>query len=323
VSFSAPGKLFLAGEYAVLAAGTAVVAAVDRRAVARFVPGGAPSTPLIAEALKAVNRHCESQGLPLLDGTAEVDSSALNENSRKLGLGSSAAATVAAVGALLDATGRDLQDWRHIALTLSLRAHRAAQGGRGSGGDVAAAFFGGVIAYRRAGGDEPTVRPLPEILPGELVVFGAGGPIATVDHLQAVERLAARDPQVHARRLREIAEAADAFIAAHERSDAEALIDAVFRSHQALDALGRAADLPIVTPGLAAAATAALELGGAAKPSGAGGGDVGIAFFADPDSAGAFRARASQLNLPILSIRTGAPGLTQQDERRPERLHVE
>ena len=323
MSWSAPGKLFLAGEYAVLAGGRAVVAAVDRRAVARFVPGGTPSTPLIAEVVKAVNRHCELHDLPLLDGAAEVDSSALNENSRKLGLGSSAAATVAAVGALLEATGRDLQGWHPVALALSMRAHRAAQGGRGSGGDVAAAFFGGVIAYSRPGGDRPAVRPLPAILPAELVVFGAGEPIATVDHLQAVERLEARDPEVHARRLREIAEAADAFIAAHEGSDARALIDAVFRSHQALDALGRAADLPIVTPALAAAASAALELGGAAKPSGAGGGDVGIAFFADPDSAGAFRARASQLNLPILSIKTGAPGLTRQDERRPERLHVD
>jgi ERG8-type phosphomevalonate kinase len=323
VTISAPGKLFLAGEYAVLTGGTAVVAAVDRRAVARFVPGGAPSTPLIAEVVKAVKRHCELHDLPLLDGTAEVDSSALNEDRRKLGLGSSAAATVAAVGALLEATGRELREWRPVALALSMRAHRAAQGGRGSGGDVAAAFFGGVIAFCRAGGDTPAVRRLPEILPGELVVFGAGGPISTVDHLQGVERLAARDPEVHARRLREIAEAADAFIAAVERSDAQALIAAVFRSHQALDALGQAADLPIVTPALAAAATAAMELGGAAKPSGAGGGDVGVAFFADPDSAGAFRAHASRLNLPILSIKTGAPGLTQQDERRPERLHVE
>ena len=313
MSFSAPGKLFLAGEYAVLAGGTAVVAAVDRRAVARFVPRATPSSPLIAEAVKAVHQHCEVHALPLVDGAPEVDSSALNENGRKLGLGSSAAATVAAVGALLEATGHDLHGWRPVALALSMRAHRAAQGGRGSGGDVAAAFFGGVIAYSRPRGDRPAVRPLPDIVPGELVVFGAGGPIATVDHLAAVERLAARDPEVHARRLREIAEAADAFIAAHEKSDVEALIDAVFRSNQALDALGRAADLPIVTPALALAATVALELGGAAKPSGAGGGDVGIAFFPDPDSAGAFRARASKLNLPILSIKTGAPGLTRQD----------
>jgi phosphomevalonate kinase len=313
VSFSAPGKLFLAGEYAVLAGGRAVVAAVDRRAVARFVPRAAPSSPLIAEVVKAVTEHCEVHALPLVDGAPEVDSSALNESGRKLGLGSSAAATVAAVGALLEATGRDLQGWHPVALALSMRAHRAAQGGRGSGGDVAAAFFGGVIAYSRPGGDRPAVRPLPDVIPGELVVFSAGGPISTVDHLAAVERLAARDPEVHARRLREIAEAAEAFIAAHEKSDVEALIDAVFRSYQALDALGRAADLPIVTPALALAATVALELGGAAKPSGAGGGDVGIAFFPDPDASGAFRARASQLNLPILSIKTGAPGLTRQD----------
>ena len=218
----------------------------------------------------------------------------------------------AAVGALLEATGCDLQGWHPVALALSMRAHRAAQGGRGSGADVAAAVLGGVLAYTRPEVGPPTMRALVPPTTVTPVVLSTGAPSATVGHVTAVERLATRDPELHARRLREIAEAADAFIAAHEGSDAKALIDAVFRSHQALDALGRAADLPIVTPALAAAATTARELGGAAKPSGAGGGDVGIAFFSDPDSAGAFRGRAAKLNLPILSIKTGAPGLTRQ-----------
>ena len=42
VSVSAPGKLLLCGEYAVLRNAPAVVMAVDRRAVARVSPGDAP-----------------------------------------------------------------------------------------------------------------------------------------------------------------------------------------------------------------------------------------------------------------------------------------
>ena len=38
----APGKLFLAGEYAVLDGGVAVVAAASRYALAQFQPGMAP-----------------------------------------------------------------------------------------------------------------------------------------------------------------------------------------------------------------------------------------------------------------------------------------
>jgi phosphomevalonate kinase len=319
VAVSAPGKLFLAGEYAVLAGGTAVVAAIDRRVVARFVPGAKPSTPLVAETVRAVHDLVRSGGQligqmlgeMLTEGAPEIDSSALSEGGRKLGLGSSAAVAAASIGALLEAVGMDLDQERPLALRLALRAHRAAQDGRGSGGDVAVAVIGGVIAYTRRGASAETIRPVAANPPGELVVFWAGSPSSTVDHLRAVERLAERDPTTHASRLLEIGEAADEFLRAYESGQAAALIEAVGRSHRALEALGRDADLPIVTPALEAAAALAGECAGAAKPSGAGGGDVGIAFFAHPDAAQAFRARAPQLDLPILNIKTGARGLAR------------
>ena len=47
----------------------------------------------------------------------------------------------------------------------------------------------------------------------------------------------------------------------------------------ALAALGKAADVPIVTPPFERAAALAEELRRRGKPSGAGGGDVGIALF--------------------------------------------
>jgi phosphomevalonate kinase len=311
MTVSAPGKVFLAGEYAVLHGGTAVLAAVDRRAVARFVPGAAPSTPLGAEALRAVRAHCAETGARPPEGAPEIDSGALSAEGRKLGLGSSAAAAAAAVGALLEAVGHDVEAERPLAFTLAERAHRAIQGGRGSGADVAAAVFGGILAYRRPAGGDPIVRPLGPLAGAEVVVVSTGSPSATVDHVRAVERLAARDPAAHGRRMGDLRAAADAFLRAYQGGDGRALVESVAAAHTVLEALGREADLPIVTPALAAAAALAAAVGGAAKPSGAGGGDVGVAFFTDAEAARAFRARAAQLGLGILNLTTGAGGLAR------------
>jgi phosphomevalonate kinase len=320
-AIGAAGKLFFAGEYGVLHGGTAVVAAVDRGVVARFVPGAAPASPVVAEALAAVRAHCAATGATLPEGAPEIDSAALSENGRKLGLGSSAAVAAAAVASLLDAAGDDVEGERWLVFVLADRAHRAAQGGRGSGADVAAAVFGGVLAYTRPEIGAPTVRALLPPAAVTPVVVSTGAPSGTVDHVRAVERLAARDPGSHARRLRDIRQAADAFLAAYESGDAGALLGAVGAAHEALAALGRDADLAIVTPALEAAAALARELGGAAKPSGAGGGDVGVAFFADPDAAQRFRTRAARHDLSILSITTGARGLLRGRSAR-ERQNV-
>jgi mevalonate kinase len=307
-TFSAPGKLFLIGEYAVLHGGTAVVAAVDRRAVARFVPGAQPETPLIAEAVNVMAEYAQERGLSLPDGAPQVDSRALSEGGQKLGIGSSAAAVVAATGALWDALG--LPDPPAVA-PLAAKAHARAQGGRGSGGDVAAAALGGVIAYARSGSPDGLARPLPAEIPAQLVVFRAGDPAATVQFLHAVERLEARNPAEHAAHVKLIADAAADFVDAYEVRDCGGLLAAVAAAHEALQALGNAADVPIVTPALQTAAALARGCGGAAKGSGAGGGDVGIGFFPDRESADAFRARAAKLDLEILSITTGARGLSR------------
>ena len=305
-TMSAPGKLMLAGEYAVLEGATAVVAAVDRRAIGRFVPGASPATPLVAEALAAVGAHLGARGVALPPGAPVIDSAALAADGRKLGLGSSAAAAAAAVGVALAAAG--IEAAPATAFDLAGRAHRAAQRGRGSGADVAAAVHGGVLAYARHEPSAPEIRPLGP-LPVELVVFATGVPSPTVDFLDAVARLAARDPATHGTRLADLGATAAAFLRAVDGGDAALLLEAVRFAEAGLGALGRDADVPIVTPMLAAAAALARDLGGAAKPSGAGGGDVGVAFFAERRAAESFRKRAPALGVRILSITTGDRGL--------------
>ena len=78
-----------------------------------------------------------------------VDSSSFFDGAHKLGLGSSAAVTVAATALALAATSQTLD--RAEVLAIASAAHADAQGAmgaRGSGADIASAVYGGAIEYR-------------------------------------------------------------------------------------------------------------------------------------------------------------------------------
>ena len=57
---TAPGKLFLIGEYAVLEGGPAVLAAVNRRAVAQYLPGLEPMSAVVGEAANVCDGSAEN-----------------------------------------------------------------------------------------------------------------------------------------------------------------------------------------------------------------------------------------------------------------------
>lgn len=157
---TAPGKLIVTGEYAVLDGAPALVVAMDRRVVARFAPGVAQgSSPfMVALAHEIATRYGDTAAQRAL--SIVVDSSSFFDGDQKLGLGSSAAVTVAATALALAGSGEsragvsgaDLIDKRAI-LEIACAAHARAQGAmgaRGSGADVASAVYGGAIVFRMA-----------------------------------------------------------------------------------------------------------------------------------------------------------------------------
>jgi phosphomevalonate kinase len=159
-ALSAPSKLFLAGEYAVLWGGTARIAAVGPRASAlvqrradrevhlvldggRLVgtgtpfgvrwPGEVPREYLfVARAVDAVWR---AHGRESLGFSIAFSPSERAPDGRKLGLGSSARAALLATEA-----ARFILEERLDSLKLALLSHAQTQGLRGSGGDVAACW---------------------------------------------------------------------------------------------------------------------------------------------------------------------------------------
>ncbi|WP_437901266.1 hypothetical protein [Sorangium sp. So ce124] len=328
----APGKLVLSGAYAVLEGAPALVAAVDRYVLADPARPAALVTEEVQAAIDA----------GALDAAAWFDASALRsaepepppafpgapprEASRKLGLGSSAAILVATLAARAAAASearaarafsedQRAPAWDPRALFLdALAAHRRAQGG-GSGVDVAASVYGGVLCCRLGPGGELDVAP--HALPGGLVieVFASDASARTSAMLERVRALAAREPEAHRALLGAAAEGARAAALA---ADARALVAALDRQVDALGELGDRAGAPIVTPALRRLRPAAAAEGAALAPSGAGGGDVSLFVGGAPPST-AWLAAAREAGLERVPMSLGAPGVHVLDAARPLR----
>ncbi|MCA2977507.1 MAG: phosphomevalonate kinase [Myxococcaceae bacterium] len=346
-TLSAPGKLFLAGEYAVLWGGVGRVLAVGSRARA-FVrrradrrvelllddgrlsgdttPLGARwvSTPTAAFhfvartvdlALRAVAQDAPGFSIafepsPLVQG-------------QKLGFGSSARACVLAAEACRTAMGASFD-----ALKLALVAHASAQGGKGSGADVAACFAGDVVRYRRAdvgplieaanrGGFGGALRAAPPVdvwrvsaprLPMAYVFAGASA--STPALISEVERtLAGKDRERFVLQSDALGLSLEETLTRGDFSGTRAATEAL---QALLFSLG-----PTRTEGLERVLALAAATGCVAKQSGAGGGD-GCLVFA-PDVATRDAALASFAARGLFATPVAAePGLRGEAQPAPE-----
>ena len=180
ISQSAPGKLYIAGEYAVVEPGhQAVLVAVDRFITVRITqaedggsadPAGHISSTLyeaqsltwyrrpedgvvmvdkqfndyVVSAIRMVEQMVREAGGRLRYFDLDVSSELDDGSGHKLGLGSSSAVTVATVRAVARFYGLSLDDM--AVYKLALLATDAVQP-IGSGGDIAASSFTGWVAY--------------------------------------------------------------------------------------------------------------------------------------------------------------------------------
>jgi len=341
---SAPGKLVLLGEYAVVDGAPAVVAAVDRRAVVTATPAATEHWLVTAPGLldepaaftlgpagdPRWRRPADAGRLPLLEGllgawqrlagpearslpplALELDTRAFFDRRDgapcKLGLGSSAALTVALAAVLGRAAGADPGPaWMERLVSL----HRGLQGGRGSGVDVAASLLGGVLEYAR----DPargTVTTAPLALPPGLGLrcLWTGRPASTAGFLERLEARRAAAPERVGGALTILAAAARDGAAAARAGDAAGFAAAVAASWAGFEALGAVLELPLLSAEHRALKRLAEDCAVAYKPSGAGGGDLGIAVASDPSRLDELvgRARAAGFGGPELAL--GAAGL--------------
>jgi mevalonate kinase len=225
-----------------------------------------------------------------------VDTAAMRHptDNRKRGLGSSAAAAAAAAGAASLAAGLDPADkaTRALLAEAATEAHIAHQGGIGSGADVAACVHGGVIRFARGEG-ATAVEPAAAI-PWAVVEVGPGG----ASSVEMVRAVMASDPRRRGRSMLELAEAASEAAAAYAIGRTTRFLQWIEAFRDACDRLGTDAGVPIVTAKDRRLAEIARRHGGAAKPSGAGGGELAIVFAPSDPALEAILAAATEAGAP-------------------------
>lgn len=322
-----PGKLLLAGEYAVLETGSlALVLGINRYLTVEV--SHAPQWTLISElwpvpflwrpgcevpdvlrfAAGALDMgwHWLQSELEAIGPLSLTIHSELNlPEGPKLGLGSSAAVTVAVLAGLLAALGRDLSDAveRRQLFKCALLSHRLIQGS-GSGADIAGCIYGSVCAYNSPDFQTlPLHAPLAQVLASDWRLLGleklswpkawgslsfgwTGTAADTAPLVEDYRHWKRQHPEAHEEFLFDASMSTLGLREAILANDPEQLIQSLSRCRRVLKRLDgelfadrhAGDDDALETPALAALADCAETLGGAGKFSGAGGGDCGLAW---------------------------------------------
>ncbi len=261
----------LVGEYIVLDGGPAVVAAMNCYAKATMgdASEGRPS-PFIEAAISLTQSVLEQKGIPRMRYLPRVDTNAFFEGLQKLGLGSSAAATVAVIGAMFHAAGLSLSsasvcsEIQHVAF----KAHQLAQGMVGSGADITAATWGGIQVLNSL------IQPQTSLpLRFRLVATPTSASTPLLIHKYRKAGDGTKSACVLLTR------AAETFLEYWQEQHPPGLLSSIDMAYEGYLALGAALSVPLITEHHKQIHALAKSVGGAAKPSGAGGGDIAIVFF--------------------------------------------
>lgn len=327
LTIKTPGKLMVAGEFAVLEPHQKlVVMAVDRfvhtkisasehnvvqlpnmdlhhvewEMIANRVEFSHQDgrTSFVRAALEVTLTYLKEKNIHVPPFTLHVHSELDDPTSgAKYGLGSSAAVVTSVVKAILT-FGLESPPSDDVIFKLATVAHVRTQG-NGSGADIAASTYGGVLEYTSFQAEwllnelEQTEGIVSLIekewiylsikqtaFPSgvEVSVGWTGKPASTKSLVNDILALRDATPEKYASFLQGSRVAVAKVVRGMEENDIAIFLAGISKNRRALASLGEDANVPIETKRLAKLSDIAEQFGGAGKLSGAGGGDCGLAF---------------------------------------------
>ncbi|MCD2255867.1 phosphomevalonate kinase [Agrilactobacillus fermenti] len=325
ITIQAPGKLYIAGEYAVVEPGyPAVIVALDQfvtvtiaesREVGSIESKQYQENSLlwrrdgdemvfdnrdnpfhyILSAIRITEQYALEMGKTLKIFNLKINSELDAQDGRKYGLGSSAAVTVGTIKAISQFYQLNLD--KDAIYKLAAIAHLDVQG-NGSLGDIAASVYGGWIAYRSFNQDwlrikrnEATLTALLKMdWPGlsvkmltppanlKLLIGWTGSPASTSRLVDKITVATASKPELYQQFLTNSKRCVEQLIVGFETNDLGLIQQQIRANRQILQQLGKMSHVAIETRLLKQMCDIAETHQGAAKTSGAGGGDCGIAL---------------------------------------------
>lgn len=336
---SAPGKLMLSGEWSVLEKGNpCIVLAVEERVKAvikesakiQFTAKDIGIETIIGtfdkkqitwektlafdeknkivlgeKAIEISLKYLQCKGIKTrnfsIETISSISSVKLSEGiGKKIGFGSSGAACVAIVGAILKHHGLNITDFSSKVLIykLSSIAHYFGQGKVGSAFDIAASTFGGALIYSRFDSNWLVSqldfgKSIAEIADSSWPGFSAKSielpenfilcvgwtrqSASTKDLVLQLEKFKAEQSEEYWKIINSIKNVTENLIAAIRQSNERKILDLIKQNRKFLKELSDKSSNNLETKELALLSDIADNCGAAGKFSGAGGGDCGIA----------------------------------------------
>ncbi|OJG80580.1 phosphomevalonate kinase [Enterococcus pallens] len=244
-------------------------------------------------AIHFTERYAQEKGKALAFFNLKVTSELDNSNGRKYGLGSSGAVTVATVKALN--AFYDLQLSQLELFKLATLAHLNVQG-NGSCGDIAASCYGGWLAFSTFDhdwllekleqeslstiieSDWPSLRIEPLKAPEDLrlLIGWTGSPASTSDLVDQVHQSREEKAVAYEQFLADSKACVDQMIEGFKHENVAEIQAMIRKNRELLNQLTTFSNVSIETQQLKVLNDLAEKYSGAAKSSGAGGGDCGI-----------------------------------------------
>jgi len=374
IEVSAPGKLMLSGEWSVLEVGIpCIVLAVNKRVHCRIEKSdelefNAPDIGI--ENLKGefdreklnwkreLNQE-EKQRMLLPEKAIELTLRYLNDTGKttqnfkistksdisqvvlddgsitKIGFGSSAAAIVSIVGAILrlhdiDITTKQNKDRIY---KLAAAAHYIGQGKVGSAFDIATSIYGGAVIYRRFDpnwliGEMKSGKKLSEIIDSEWKAFSAENielpedfnlcvawtkkGASTKELVLKIREFKQKNEEEYWKIINSIKNVTEELIDSIKRNDKEKIFTLIKDNRKYLKDLSDASENKLETEELSELADIADQNEAAGKFSGAGGGDCGIAVCFNPNVANRIKRAWKEAGFYTINIKISRTGLKEE-----------
>jgi phosphomevalonate kinase len=262
-----------------------------------------------------INRIIQSRGYQFEPITIEINTddffSANGEN--KYGFGSSAAMTVALIKALLTAVNLQNDYTIDDFFQLAFQIHRKAQGDLGSGIDIAASVYGNVLTYQLS--DEKGIptghgRPVNRWDGLYVLPIWAGHSTSTRKMVRSVDALKDSSPKIFDKIMMELMHCSENGCSSYIKKDRATFFDCIREFNMILSELGKQSNTPIVSEAHSKLIDLISGTDAVYKPSGAGGGDIGVAFCDSDDEVDNIRQKLKRSEFQILDFSIAKDGMS-------------
>lgn len=289
----------------------------------------------VKEAMEVTCTYLAEAGVEIDHFNLAVRSELDDASGVKYGLGSSAAVVTAVVTAIMARFTKEELD-KDVIFKLAALAHVNIQGS-GSGADVAASVYGGILQYSSFQAEwlldaSKSAASIHELLEADWIYLSikrltlpasvsfcvgwTGNPASTTKLVGRILKLQDDNPQAFKEFLAKSERAVHTLLTGMEEENQELLFSGVKANRKALATVGNNADVSIETALLGTLCDLADGLGGAGKPSGAGGGDCGIAFMPSKSQAEQLFSSWEKVGIKPLSITSHPEGATVIESKK-------